>query len=137
VTGSKGKRHSIDAAFLDKRKSNLHIVTHATVEKVFCNTIHCLVFFKSNILQILFTKGKRAFGVKFRHFDQIKYAYATKEVISSAGAIGSPHLLMVSGIGPKEHLKQHGVSKLIKKQSFMLINTSVRLRLSKTCQGSA
>jgi len=41
-------------------------------------------------------------GSKFR-------AYARNEVIVSAGSVMSPHLLMLSGIGPKQHLKKHGV----------------------------
>ena len=35
---------------------------------------------------------------------------ARKEIILSAGTIGSPHILMLSGIGHKEHLKKYGVS---------------------------
>ena len=38
-----------------------------------------------------------------------------KEVIVSAGSIGSPHLLMLSGIGPRKHLQQHGVGSLSNK----------------------
>ena len=36
--------------------------------------------------------------------------YARKEVILSAGVFGSPHILLLSGIGPKEHLKSFKVS---------------------------
>ncbi|BBM05589.1 hypothetical protein HAALTHF_24270n [Vreelandella aquamarina] len=34
---------------------------------------------------------------------------ASKEVVLCAGAIGSPHLLQLSGIGPAEHLREHGI----------------------------
>jgi len=53
--------------------------------------------------------GKRASGVRFRQNGVLRGAKCRGEVILSAGAIGSPHLLMLSGIGPAAHLSQHGI----------------------------
>ena len=61
-------------------------------------------------LQILF-EGKRAVGVRFVRSGGFSHeVFANKEVIVSAGAINSPHLLMLSGVGPKDELERHGVS---------------------------
>jgi choline dehydrogenase len=49
-------------------------------------------------------------GVWYLRHGKVKYARASKEIIVSAGAVESPKLLMLSGIGPKEHLKSVGVS---------------------------
>ncbi|TRY77183.1 hypothetical protein TCAL_17013 [Tigriopus californicus] len=53
----------------------------------------------------LIFEGKRAVGVEVNRFGQTLKYYAQKEVILSAGAIASPHLLMLSGVGPKNHLE--------------------------------
>ncbi|XP_045169152.2 glucose dehydrogenase [FAD, quinone]-like [Mercenaria mercenaria] len=50
-------------------------------------------------------KDKRARGVYYVRKGQTSYVKARKEVILTAGAINSPQLLMLSGIGPKEHLQ--------------------------------
>ncbi|XP_011501810.1 PREDICTED: glucose dehydrogenase [FAD, quinone] [Ceratosolen solmsi marchali] len=55
---------------------------------------------------------KRAYGVEFIREGKRQVVYARKEVILSAGAINSPQLLMLSGIGPKEHLQEVGVPVL-------------------------
>jgi choline dehydrogenase-like flavoprotein len=52
--------------------------------------------------------GKRATGVRWRQDGVARSARCRGEVILSAGAINSPHLLMLSGIGPAEHLAQFG-----------------------------
>jgi choline dehydrogenase-like flavoprotein len=53
--------------------------------------------------------GSRARGVVFSRNGQIIEAQAGAEVVLCAGAIATPKILMLSGIGPQEHLKQHGI----------------------------
>ena len=60
-------------------------------------------------LRVLF-EGKRAVGVEYVEGGQVKQARATREVIVSGGAINSPQILMLSGVGPASHLRQHGVT---------------------------
>ena len=54
-------------------------------------------------------KTKRAYGVEFIREGKRQIVYARKEVILSAGAINSPQLLMLSGIGPKRNLREVGI----------------------------
>lgn len=54
-------------------------------------------------------KGTRAVGVEYALGGQIQIARAESEVLVVAGAIGSPKLMMLSGVGPAEHLRQHGI----------------------------
>src|SRR5438105_15361272 len=58
--------------------------------------------------RILFD-GKSATGVEFSRSGRIERADAAREVILSAGAIGSPHILQLSGVGDPEHLAKIGV----------------------------
>ena len=51
----------------------------------------------------------RAYGVQYKHNGKYKIAHANYEVILSAGAVASPQLLMLSGIGPADHLKYHQI----------------------------
>ncbi len=92
VTASGGRRFSAAHSYLDpaRGRSNLHIVTNAQTTRV------------------LF-EGKRAVGVEFRQGNQLKQARARREVIMSAGAIHSPHLLMLSGVGEAAQLAAFGV----------------------------
>lgn len=55
---------------------------------------------------------KRAYGVEFIREGKRQVVYARKEVILSAGAINSPHLLMLSGVGPRENLEEVGIPVL-------------------------
>jgi len=57
----------------------------------------------------LLIENDRAVGVEYLDGGQAKTARADREVIVSAGAIGSPHLLLRSGIGPADHLREVGV----------------------------
>ncbi len=53
--------------------------------------------------------GSRATGFAYRRAGRLERAHCTREVILSAGAVGSPHLLLLSGIGPADHLRRAGV----------------------------
>ncbi|GAB6025287.1 hypothetical protein CHUAL_010704 [Chamberlinius hualienensis] len=64
---------------------------------------------KSTVTKILFGSNKEAVGVAFTKDDVEFIVNASKEVILSAGAIASPQLLMLSGIGPKKQLQQFNI----------------------------
>ncbi|MBT7770103.1 MAG: choline dehydrogenase, partial [Rhodospirillales bacterium] len=53
--------------------------------------------------------GTKAVGVEYRQRGQIKTAHATAEIIVSAGAYNSPQILQLSGVGPADHLQDHGI----------------------------
>src|SRR5215472_5154660 len=72
------------------KRGNLQLVTGALVHRV--------VF-----------SGKRAVGVEFSRGGAVERADAAREVVLSAGAIGSPHILQLSGVGDPEHLGRIGV----------------------------
>lgn len=61
--------------------------------------------------QILFNEKRRAIGLQFDRFKLNHAVYARKEVILSAGAINSPQLLLLSGVGPAKDLAKLGVSE--------------------------
>ncbi|XP_050309141.1 glucose dehydrogenase [FAD, quinone]-like [Anthonomus grandis grandis] len=67
----------------------------------------------SLVTKILISEDKRATGVEFWKNGEKNCATARKEVIVSAGAINSPQLLMLSGIGPQDELKKHGIKMLV------------------------
>jgi choline dehydrogenase len=54
-------------------------------------------------------EGNRAVGVTYLHRGTLRTARAREEVVLSAGTLSSPKLLMLSGLGPKQHLTDHGV----------------------------
>nr|XP_053644922.1 glucose dehydrogenase [FAD, quinone]-like isoform X2 [Cherax quadricarinatus] len=89
-----GVRSSTSEAYLRPASSrpNLHILHSATV------------------LQVVFDNNKRAAGVKLEYKGKVMTIGARKEVVLSAGAIRSPHLLLVSGVGPQDHLQHHKVT---------------------------
>ena len=87
-----GQRCSSAAAYLHSipERDNLTIITDAHATKV--------IF-----------ENKKAIGVEFIKKDSYQSVYCRKEVILSAGAFQSPQLLMLSGVGPKEHLINHNI----------------------------
>lgn len=64
--------------------------------------------------RIIFNERKRATGVEIKlPGGEIIYVKAGKEVILSAGALNSPQLLMLSGVGPKEHLTEMNIEVIV------------------------
>ncbi|XP_049881172.1 glucose dehydrogenase [FAD, quinone]-like [Pectinophora gossypiella] len=66
----------------------------------------------SEVVKILFDEHKRAYGVKYVRHGKEHTATATKEVIVSGGAINSPKLLLLSGIGPRKQLEHFNIPVL-------------------------
>ncbi len=101
-------------AFLNpiRDRKNLKIVKYAQVYKVIGILTTFLYKLREIILinkfKVLFD-GAQAYGVEYEQFGKIVHAGVTKEIILSAGAIDTPKILMLSGVGPKEHLNQIGV----------------------------
>nr|CAH7751445.1 unnamed protein product [Callosobruchus chinensis] len=97
-TLKEGLRCSTAKGFLRpiKNRTNLHISMHSTVEKV-----------------LIHNDTKQAYGVIFNKFGIKRTVYSDREVILSAGSLASPHLLMLSGVGPKSHLGEHGIDVLV------------------------
>jgi len=59
--------------------------------------------------KILLNGNKEAYGIEYERHGSKLTAIATKEVILCAGTLSTPKLLMLSGIGPKDHLSALGV----------------------------
>jgi choline dehydrogenase len=89
----KGVRQSSVEAYLRpvRNRPNLVVETSAPVRRV--------------VLE-----GRRAVGVEYERVGRTQRVLATREVILAAGAIGSPQILMLSGIGPGRHLQEHGIA---------------------------
>lgn len=93
LTQRNRRRSSASMAYLSpiKKRHNLTVRTDCTVSRILMN-------------------GSRAIGVELpRAEGNVLNLHANQEVIISSGAIGSPKLLMQSGIGPADHLKSVGV----------------------------
>ncbi|NLY92764.1 MAG: FAD-binding protein [Myxococcales bacterium] len=95
MTADGGVRHSTSERFLrNGERPNLTVETGCLVERVII-------------------ENGRAKGVRVRQNGETKDFYAAAEVILSAGAVGSPHLLMLSGVGPADHLRSHGIDVVV------------------------
>ena len=92
VNQRRGVRWNTSRAFLRPvlHRANLTVVTHAQASRIRL-------------------KGKYAVGVEFMQDGVARYAEAAGEVILASGAIGSPQLMQVSGIGPGELLQPLGI----------------------------
>lgn len=93
----RGRRHSTAAAYLRpvlRRRPNLTLLSGVTVGSV--------------VLE-----DGRAVGVQLHEGGNPRVVRATREVVLSAGTYNTPQLLMRSGIGPAEHLREHGISPVV------------------------
>ena len=61
----------------------------------------------------LLMDGTKVTGVEYRRDGQVQQAFAGREVILSAGAINSPQILQLSGVGPAKLLKEHGIDVIL------------------------
>ncbi|CAH2106576.1 unnamed protein product [Euphydryas editha] len=96
-TAANGRRYSTYKSYLEsiKNRNNLKIVSNALATKILINN------------------EKRAYGVNVDILSEKKTFYAKREVIISTGTINTPQLLMLSGIGPKEHLLSKNISCIV------------------------
>ena len=92
-----GKRWSAARAFLDaaQQRPNLTVMTEATVDSLSLSQDPDRI---------------RATGVKLLHKGQRLEIQAAKEVLLAAGAVASPQLLQLSGIGPQDELQSHSIA---------------------------
>ena len=88
-----GRRWNTATAFLRAalRRPNLTLISRASVERV--------------VMQ-----GRRATGVAFTHLGRATQASANREVLLCAGAVNTPQILKLSGIGPAAELRRHNVA---------------------------
>ena len=93
VTHRNGERCSAAKAYLTPilKRPNLFVFTGAHTTRIL-------------------TEKQRAVGVEFAHEGQTKQLRASREVLLCAGALQSPQILMLSGIGPRKHLVENGLA---------------------------
>jgi choline dehydrogenase len=127
VTQRNGRRMSTARAFLKpvRKRPNLKVISNAHASRVLFD-------------------GRRATGVEYRADGGIHEVHARGEVVVAAGAIGSPHLLMLSGIGDAERLASHGLAVLLHRpavgenlQDHPAIRTMYRVRNTQTLNEQA
>lgn len=100
VTQKAGERYSVAKAYLTPHRSrtNLHIHTGAHVLRILIEST---------------SEGLRATGVEYLQGEVRHVVHARREVLLSAGALLSPQILMLSGIGNGEHLQAMGIATLL------------------------
>ncbi len=119
VNQRRGRRVSAARAFLKPvlKRPNLRLETGCLVE--------ALIF-----------QGRRVVGVRWRQAGALRSARCRGEVVLAAGAIGSPQILMLSGIGPAEHLREQGIEVLLDRPGVGTnLQDHLQLRLIYKVQG--
>jgi len=96
TTTQRGRRASTAVAYLRpaKGRNNLQVETSALAQR------------------ILF-EGRRAVAIEYRKAGSMRTARARKEILISGGAYNSPQLLQLSGVGPAELLRKHGIDVVL------------------------
>jgi choline dehydrogenase len=96
MTAAKGRRSSTAVAYLKpaRHRRNLHILTDARATRVL-------------------VENGRAIGVEFLRRGKTERLLAAREVILSLGAVASPQLLLLSGIGDADQLREHGIAAVL------------------------
>jgi choline dehydrogenase len=94
-----GRRQSAADAYLrpNRERPNLTVVTDAHVTRLVLDGIRCR-------------------GADYISADVVRRVEVSREVVVCAGAVGTPHLLMLSGIGPSTHLRDVGIDALVDAQ---------------------
>jgi choline dehydrogenase len=92
MTVHNGRRWSAAVAYLHpaRKRANLTIETRALAVRILL-------------------EGRRATAVAYQHGRRLSEVRARREVILAAGAFATPHLLMLSGLGPADHLRSHHI----------------------------
>ena len=100
VTHKNGERYSAAKAYLKPAmaRPNLQVITEAHTTRILTEQT---------------SDGPNAVGVEYRQGDAVHQIKCSREVLLCAGALQSPQVLMLSGIGPAAHLQQHGVAVVI------------------------
>ena len=97
VTQKGQQRWSAASAYLrpavERNRNNVHVISNALVERIILD-------------------GNRAMGVRYVVDGRDEVARCSREIILSGGAVNSPQLLMLSGIGPADHLNSVGIPPL-------------------------
>src|SRR6185312_5241750 len=97
VTQKSQERWSTASAYLrpavERNKNNVHVITGALVERIILDKNH-------------------AMGIRYVVNGRDEVARAEMEIILCGGAVNSPQLLMLSGMGPADHLKSVGIRPL-------------------------
>jgi choline dehydrogenase len=123
VTQRSGIRWSSARAFLPRevrRRPNLTIIDRAQVTR-------------------LVMEGRRVAGVEYERDARVSRVRAAKQVVLAAGAIGTPLIMMLSGLGPEAHLREHGIEVVrdlpgvgSNLQDHLQIRTSFRISGART-----
>ncbi|CAG2104800.1 unnamed protein product, partial [Medioppia subpectinata] len=104
-----GMRVSTAQAYLrpNLHSNRLKILTNSLVTKIILKNL------TNNLLNTNCGNNYQAIGVEYKTGDDVHRVFANREVILSAGVINSPQILMLSGIGSRDHLMSKGIDTLV------------------------